>query len=79
VTQNLTWQIRDRHIAAALGRPCRIRDEDCDVEALTEDDFYVDLVADDELIAPQKAHHVSYFLDIAKLSAIRELVVDAQT
>uniref|UniRef100_A0A8H7NQ61 Zn(2)-C6 fungal-type domain-containing protein n=2 Tax=Bionectria ochroleuca TaxID=29856 RepID=A0A8H7NQ61_BIOOC len=72
IWKRIWWSIyiRDRHIAAALGRPCRIRDEDCDVEALTEDDFYVDLVADDELIAPQKAHHVSYFLDIAKLSAI---------
>ncbi|KAF5577122.1 cutinase transcription factor 1 alpha [Fusarium pseudocircinatum] len=31
--------IRERQCSAALGVPNRVRDEDCDIEALSEDDF----------------------------------------
>lgn len=65
-------QIRDRHAAAALGRPCRIRDEDCDIEPPTEDDLLFDGNTDGSLAPAQSQHHVAYFLEITKLSNIRE-------
>lgn len=65
-------QIRDRHAAAALGHPCRIRDEDCDVEPLNEEDLLVDANFSGQLLPLQKSHHVSYFLENAKFSKICE-------
>lgn len=65
-------QIRDKHAAAALGRPCRIRDEDCDIEPPTEDDLLFDADTDSPLVPVQSRHHVAYFLEITKLSNIRE-------
>ncbi|KAF5020743.1 hypothetical protein F66182_7245 [Fusarium sp. NRRL 66182] len=61
---------RDRHTAACFGRPCRIRDEDCDVEPLSEQDFHFDDGYDETLIPPQKDYHVSYVLEMTKLVEI---------
>ncbi|KAJ3543341.1 hypothetical protein NM208_g3632 [Fusarium decemcellulare] len=62
--------IRDRHTAACFGRPCRVRDEDCDVEPMTEEDLTFDQGFDETLVPIQKDYHVSYFLEMAKLSEI---------
>ncbi|KAJ5974442.1 hypothetical protein N7481_011652 [Penicillium waksmanii] len=61
---------RDRHTAGAFGRPTRIRDEDCDIEALTEEDFDFDTDFDQSLIPAQKDYHVSYVIEMAKLAAL---------
>ncbi|KAJ0342586.1 hypothetical protein COL922a_000861 [Colletotrichum nupharicola] len=53
-----------------FGRPCRIRDEDCDVEPLDEDDFNFDLDYDQRLIPAQQRYHVSYVLEMTRLAAI---------
>ncbi|KAF4967712.1 hypothetical protein FSARC_4773 [Fusarium sarcochroum] len=66
------------HTAACLGRPCRIRDEDCDVEPLNEDDFYFDDVTNDHLIPPQKDYHASYVLEMAKVAEILGDIVIAE-
>ncbi|KAH7007779.1 fungal-specific transcription factor domain-containing protein [Ilyonectria destructans] len=70
--KRIWWSIyiRDRHAAAALGRPCRIRDEDCDVEPPSEEDLLIDADADEQLIPAQDPCHISYFLEISKLSII---------
>lgn len=65
-------KIRDRHAAAALGRPCRIRDEDCDIEPPTEDDLLFDANTDSSLVPAQSQHQVDYFLEITRISNIRE-------
>ncbi|KAH7128999.1 fungal-specific transcription factor domain-containing protein [Dactylonectria macrodidyma] len=72
IWRRIWWSIyiRDRHGAAALDRPPRIRDEDCDIEPATENDLLVDLTIDNELLPEQKPHHISYFLQLVKLSAI---------
>ncbi|RJE26775.1 hypothetical protein PHISCL_00907 [Aspergillus sclerotialis] len=62
--------IRDRHTSAAFGRPCRIRDEDCDVEPLTVDDFNFDNEYDQTLILAQQDFHMSYFVEMTKLTTI---------
>ncbi|RSL88562.1 hypothetical protein CEP51_001692 [Fusarium floridanum] len=70
--RRIWWSIysRDRHTAACLGRPCRIRDEDCDVELLTEEDLRFDECYDDELIPAQKDYHISYFIEMSNLAVI---------
>ncbi|KAH0420387.1 cutinase transcription factor 1 alpha [Colletotrichum camelliae] len=66
------WAIytRERHLSAAFGRPCRIRDEDCDVEPLAEDDFNFDLDYDERLIPAQQEYHISYVIEMTRLAAI---------
>ncbi|KAL4913061.1 fungal-specific transcription factor domain-containing protein [Aspergillus aurantiobrunneus] len=68
--KRIWWSIytRERHTCAAFGRPCRIRDEDCDVEALTEEDFSVDIGFDRRLIPVQRDYHISYVLEMSKLA-----------
>ncbi|KAK7425990.1 hypothetical protein QQZ08_007572 [Neonectria magnoliae] len=70
--RRIWWSIysRDRHTAACLGRPCRIRDEDCDIEPVTEDDLRFDECADEELIPAQKDYHISYFIEMSNLAVI---------
>ncbi|EQB51269.1 hypothetical protein CGLO_09216 [Colletotrichum gloeosporioides Cg-14] len=70
--KRIWWAIytRERHLSAAFGRPCRIRDEDCDVEPLDEDDFDFDLDYDQRLIPTQQEYHVSYVLEMTRLAAI---------
>ncbi|KAL4894780.1 fungal-specific transcription factor domain-containing protein [Aspergillus ambiguus] len=70
--KRIWWSIytRDRHTCAAFGRPCHIRDEDCDVEPLTEEDFSIDICFDKRLIPAQRDFHVSYVLEMSKLAII---------
>ncbi|KAL2818511.1 fungal-specific transcription factor domain-containing protein [Aspergillus cavernicola] len=70
--KRIWWSIyiRDRHTAAAFGRPCRIRDEDCDIEPLTEDDFQFDSDCDQSLIPAQKDFHPTYTVEMSKLAII---------
>lgn len=61
------------HTSAAFGRPCRIRDEDCDIEALNEDDFNFDNDYDKSILPAQERFHISYAIEMSKLAVIREL------
>ena len=61
------------HTSAAFGRPCRIRDEDCDIEALSEDDFNFDNDYDKSILPSQESFHISYAIEMSKLAVIREL------
>lgn len=63
--------MRDRHTAAAFGRPYRIRDEDCDVEALTPADLSFDVDSQMPLATHQVVHE-HYVLEMSKLAMIRE-------
>lgn len=65
-------QTRDRHAAASLGRPMRIKDEDCDIEMLNEGDFLVDQDFDIELLGDQHDFHVMYAIEMSKLAVICE-------
>ena len=61
------------HTSAAFGRPCRIRDEDCDIEALSEDDFNFDNGYDKSILPSQESFHISYGIEMSKLAVICEL------
>ncbi|KAI1033580.1 hypothetical protein LB505_012968 [Fusarium chuoi] len=65
---------RDRHTAACLGKPCRIRDEDCDIEPLTKEDFYFDDDHNDPLITRQEEHHTALAIEMTKAAEIREFI-----
>ncbi|KFX91423.1 hypothetical protein V490_05907 [Pseudogymnoascus sp. VKM F-3557] len=60
--------IRDRHLAAALGRPMRIRDDDCDVEILNESDFEDIAPVDSLLFGTRTKTHILYAIHSAKLA-----------
>ncbi|PNP79945.1 hypothetical protein FNYG_06642 [Fusarium nygamai] len=69
---------RDRHTAACLGKPCRIRDEDCDIEPLTEEDFYFDDDHNDPLITRQEEHHTALAIEMTKAAEILGDIVIAE-
>ena len=74
-------QVRDRHCAGTLGRPMRIRDDDCDVEPLDETDF---IDADDgeagdrdpdiltSVCSRTSSAHIQYVISMSKLAVICE-------
>ncbi|KAK1473943.1 hypothetical protein CCUS01_05533, partial [Colletotrichum cuscutae] len=66
------------HTSAAFGRPCRIRDEDCDIEPLTEEDFEFDKNGDERLIPAQHKYHVAYVMEMAKLTIILGDIIVAE-
>lgn len=65
-----TDKVRDRHAAAALGRPVRIRDEDCDIEMLEEPDFEELEISGSGLFGILTTYHISYAISMAKLAII---------
>ncbi|RAK71472.1 uncharacterized protein BO72DRAFT_473222 [Aspergillus fijiensis CBS 313.89] len=70
--KRIWWSVyaRDRHTAAAFGQPCRIRDEDCDIEPLTQADFDFDDDYDHSLIPKQEDYHVLYVMEMSKLASV---------
>ncbi|KAH7143482.1 fungal-specific transcription factor domain-containing protein [Dactylonectria macrodidyma] len=78
--RRIWWTIymRDRHTSQAFGRPCRIRDEDCDVEPLSEEDLAFDLGYDQRVIPIQRDYHVSYVLEMSKLTIILGDILTAE-
>ncbi|KAI3332310.1 fungal-specific transcription factor domain-containing protein [Xylariaceae sp. AK1471] len=77
--KRIWWTLftRDRSVAVALGRPCNINLEDCDVEMLTEDDFIEDEPDNVSGFAPDPIH-VNFFLQYVKLCEIMGLVLSQQ-
>ncbi|KAF5647675.1 cutinase transcription factor 1 alpha [Fusarium tjaetaba] len=78
--KRIWWSIytRDRHTAACLGKPCRIRDEDCDIEPLTEEDFYFDDDHNDPLITRQEEYHTALAIEMTKAAEILGDIVIAE-
>ncbi|GAW10931.1 hypothetical protein ANO14919_002690 [Xylariales sp. No.14919] len=77
--KRIWWTLftRDRSVAVALGRPCNINLEDCDVEMLTEDDFIEDEPDNAVGFSPDPIH-VHFFLQYVKLCEIMGLVLSQQ-
>ncbi|KAI3572725.1 cutinase transcription factor 1 alpha [Fusarium oxysporum f. sp. albedinis] len=66
--------IRERQCAAALGLPPRIRDEDCDVEALNDADFQETF---DPTISPTQAQEfICYMVEMSVLSRMLGRIID---
>lgn len=77
--KRIWWTLftRDRSVAVALGRPCNINLEDCDVEMLTEEDF-VEEEPDNATGFAVDPIHVHFFLQYVKLCEIMGLVLSQQ-
>ncbi|KAJ3573061.1 hypothetical protein NPX13_g4836 [Xylaria arbuscula] len=77
--KRIWWTLftRDRSVAVALGRPCNINLEDCDVEMLTEEDFIEEEPGNLGVFAPDPIH-VQFFLQYVKLCEIMGLVLSQQ-
>ncbi|CAJ2513750.1 Uu.00g018690.m01.CDS01 [Anthostomella pinea] len=77
--KRIWWTLftRDRSVAVALGRPCNINLDDCDVEMLTEDDFVEDEPDNASGFGPDPIH-VQFFLQYVKLCEIMGLVLSQQ-
>ncbi|KAK5271548.1 hypothetical protein LTR96_003373 [Exophiala xenobiotica] len=70
--KRIFWSIytRDRHAAAALGRPVRIHDQECDVEELCEADFDLDMAPASKIMISQERYHAQYPIAMSKLAKI---------
>jgi len=77
--KRIWWTLftRDRSVAVAMGRPCCINTDDCDIDMLTEDDF-IDEEADRTSDPPPDPVHVQFFLNYIKLTEIMGLVLSQQ-
>ncbi|KAI1192657.1 fungal-specific transcription factor domain-containing protein [Nemania serpens] len=77
--KRIWWTLftRDRAVAVALGRPCNINLEDCDVDMLKEDDFIEDEPDIASRFAPDPTH-VHFFLQYVKLCEIMGIVLSQQ-
>ncbi|KAI1170474.1 fungal-specific transcription factor domain-containing protein [Nemania sp. FL0916] len=77
--KRIWWTLftRDRSVAVALGRPCNINLEDCDVDMITEDDFLEEDPGNAQGFSPDPIH-VQFFLQYVKLCEIMGLVLSQQ-
>ncbi|KAF5671386.1 cutinase transcription factor 1 [Fusarium denticulatum] len=77
--RRIWWSIyvRERQASASLGLPSRIRDNDCDVEPLSESDLESDIETQDGLqFGSCKPEHKTYAVNMAKLARILGQVID---
>jgi len=79
--RRIWWSIyvRERQAAASLGLPSRIRDEDCDIEALSASDLESDTnptVA--SLFGACEPQHVTYVVKMVEIARLLGRVIDVQ-
>lgn len=73
------YYIRDQQSSAALGLPSRIRDEDCDVAMLEPKDIKDEESVDDQAVfGVQRAEHIPYPIEMAKLARLLRAIVSTQ-
>ncbi|OBT82782.1 hypothetical protein VE02_09277 [Pseudogymnoascus sp. 03VT05] len=79
--KRIWWSIyvRDRQSSASLGLPTRIRDEDCDIEMLSYEDFQEesDITAPD-FLGTHKPTHGIYAVQMARLAQLLGRVITNQ-
>ncbi|KAH7113238.1 fungal-specific transcription factor domain-containing protein [Dendryphion nanum] len=75
--RRIWWAIyvRERQAAAALGLPCRIRDEDCDVGFLKTTDFQSAFSSSTS--TTKQEHYIQYSMAISDLARTLGTIVDA--
>lgn len=68
-------QVRERQVAAALGLPSRIRDEDCDVEPLSATDLESEAAcANNPLFGSCQPEHITYTIKMVEIARLRESI-----
>lgn len=67
--------MRERQVAAALGLPSRIRDEDCDLEQLSATDLESEaLCANNPLFGSCQPEHITYTIKMVEVARLRESI-----
>ncbi|KAK8147106.1 hypothetical protein G3M48_002095 [Beauveria asiatica] len=78
--RRIWWSIyvRERQSAASLGLPSRIRDEDCDIEALSAADLEAPDVDLDEhpILSPLKPEHITYAIKMVEVARLIGRIID---
>ncbi|KAG5920957.1 hypothetical protein E4U42_006021 [Claviceps africana] len=78
--RRIWWSIyvRERQVAAALGLPSRIRDEDCDIEPLSAADLESEAVCagQDALFGSCQPEHVTYTIKMVEVARFLGRVMD---
>ncbi|KHO01633.1 uncharacterized protein MAM_00634 [Metarhizium album ARSEF 1941] len=77
--RRIWWSIyvRERQVAAALGLPSRIRDEDCDIEPLGATDLESEaLCANDPLFGSCQPEHITYAIRMVEIARLLGRVID---
>ncbi|KAF5130248.1 Cutinase transcription factor 1 alpha [Metarhizium anisopliae] len=74
---HLCIQVRERQVAAALGLPSRIRDEDCDIEPLSATDLESEaLCANNPLFGSCQPEHITYTIKMVEIARLLGRVID---
>ncbi|KAG6017706.1 hypothetical protein E4U43_000307, partial [Claviceps pusilla] len=70
--------VRERQVAAALGLPSRIRDEDCDIEPLSAADLESEAVCagHDALFGSCQPEHITYAIKMVEMARLLGRVID---
>ncbi|OWT43551.1 acyl-CoA dehydrogenase [Pochonia chlamydosporia 170] len=77
--RRIWWSIyvRERQVAAALGLPSRIRDEDCDIEPLSATDLESEaLSANNQLFGSCQPEHITYTIKMVEIARLLGRVID---
>ncbi|KAK1969273.1 hypothetical protein LY78DRAFT_572423 [Colletotrichum sublineola] len=73
------WSIyvRERQASVSLGLPCRIRDEDCDIEPLTTTDLEDDAVVQEATsLGASELEHVHYVIKMVEIARLLGRITD---
>ncbi|KAG6006544.1 hypothetical protein E4U21_006998, partial [Claviceps maximensis] len=80
IRRRIWWSIyvRERQVAAALGLPSRIRDEDCDIEPLSAADLESEAVCAgrDALFGSCQPEHITYTIKMVEMARFLGRVID---
>ncbi|TWU76018.1 hypothetical protein ED733_007175 [Metarhizium rileyi] len=77
--RRIWWSIyvRERQVAAALGLPSRIRDEDCDIEPLGATDLESEtLCSSNPLFGSCQPEHITYTIKMVEMARLLGRVID---
>ncbi|PHH64501.1 hypothetical protein CDD81_4576 [Ophiocordyceps australis] len=79
IRRRIWWSVyvRERQVAAALGLPSRIRDEDCDIEPLSASDLESDACSSDKpLFGSCRLQHVTYAIKMVEIARLLGRIID---
>ncbi|KAG6240626.1 hypothetical protein E4U25_007661 [Claviceps purpurea] len=70
--------VRERQVAAAMGLPSRIRDEDCDIEPLSAADLESEAVcvSNEALFGSCQPEHITYTIKMVEVARLLGRVID---
>ncbi|KJZ78517.1 hypothetical protein HIM_01908 [Hirsutella minnesotensis 3608] len=77
--RRIWWSIyvRERQVAAALGLPSRIRDEDCDIEPLSSSDLESEVYcSDNPLFGSCQPEHITYAIKMVEIARLLGRIID---